>query len=277
MYSTPRSQSIRYKYSSPVRMSWSSLYQTYYQDYARNRSPYKGVYDAQIYDDYLAYQEDLRLKAIYDKAYHEARANYDYNREGKHTFYSHFDIQNFPYTKCSPIGLTQYESNLQSLNTNAAGKTVEIVEERLNDVTGDVQDKHESNIMQLSQNHTKSTKGSKLQRSKSSGFIDTIVTFGDDGKDLKIANIVKIGDKYITKEWNCGDEWERKYGTRDIKKEIEAPLRSTYDNATGHLHKTERDLEIDVKEEDDPSVLENPTITDLHKDENMQITIHHEG
>lgn len=37
-------------------------------------------------------------------------------------------------------------------------------------------------------------------------FIDTIINYDENAGDLSIANIVKIGDRIITREWDCGEE-----------------------------------------------------------------------
>ena len=37
-------------------------------------------------------------------------------------------------------------------------------------------------------------------------FIDTIINYDENAGDLSIANIVKIGDRIITREWDWGDE-----------------------------------------------------------------------
>lgn len=81
-YITPQSRSLRYRYSSPTRVDWGGLYRTYYEDY-RARSPYRSGYYAEPvgYESLYTLEEQRRRQSIYDEAYANARANYDY--EGK--------------------------------------------------------------------------------------------------------------------------------------------------------------------------------------------------
>lgn len=56
------------------------------------------------------------------------------------------------------------------------------------------------------------TLGAKLAADGTNGYIDTIVNYDEKEGELNIANIVKIGDKYIKKEWDCGDEFRAIHG-----------------------------------------------------------------
>lgn len=55
------------------------------------------------------------------------------------------------------------------------------------------------------------TKESKVQKNS---FIDTIINYDEDAGDLSIANIVKIGDRVIKREWDCGQELKDQEGKR---------------------------------------------------------------
>lgn len=56
------------------------------------------------------------------------------------------------------------------------------------------------------------TLGARLAADGTTGYIDTIINYDEKEGELNIANIVKIGDKYIKKEWECGDEFKAIYG-----------------------------------------------------------------
>ena len=51
------------------------------------------------------------------------------------------------------------------------------------------------------------TVANKLAGNGLDGYVDTIVNYNEDEGELNIANVVKIGDQYITKEWDCGKEY----------------------------------------------------------------------
>lgn len=96
------------------------------------------------------------------------------------------------------------------------------------------------------------------------GYIDTIINFDEKEGKLNIANVVKIGDQYITKEWDCGEEYretvKRSRSPQRTSKKL--TLRDTFDasrlNASKHL----------FTEDFDESVERNPTLasfTSNHK------------
>jgi len=178
-------------------------------------------------------------------------------------FYMHFIAL---YAKHNIASVQYYNRN--SPMRRVPTRTVEIVDEKLDDVVD-----HDATSRGLSFVGL----ASKV-RSKSKGYIDTIVNFNDDGTDLKIANIVRIGDKYITKEWQCGDNWEKKYGNRNIEERLESPLKDVYDTATGHMHSQTRSNRSLGRNSFVESVEANPTFRDIqrHRD-NMELTVLHEG
>jgi hypothetical protein len=53
------------------------------------------------------------------------------------------------------------------------------------------------------------------------GYVDTIINFDEKQGQLNISNVVKIGDQYITKQWDCGEEY------RESLRRSQTPQRST--------------------------------------------------
>jgi len=64
------------------------------------------------------------------------------------------------------------------------------------------------------------TLAERLAGDGTEGYIDTIVNYDEDEGNLNIANVVKIGDKYITKEWQCGKDLKQKYAEGSMTKSI---------------------------------------------------------
>jgi hypothetical protein len=59
------------------------------------------------------------------------------------------------------------------------------------------------------------TLASKLAGDGTAGYIDTIVNYDEEEGGLNIANVVKIGDQYITKEWQCSKDLQKVTGKRN--------------------------------------------------------------
>lgn len=101
------------------------------------------------------------------------------------------------------------------------------------------------------------TLAAKLAGDGTSGYIDTIVNYDEDEGDLNIANVVKIGDQYITKEWSC---------SRDLKKITNQRNRSfTRSNGKARRSYIEEEdalrVSRDIFDNDfDQSVEPNPTL-----------------
>lgn len=166
----------------------------------------------------------------------------------------------------SLIAPAPYYSRWNETSGKQGTQTVEIIDEDLDKVVGNAQTSVNASNFGLVSNLN--------SRSKSKGYIDTIVKYNDDGADLKISNIVRIGDRYITKEWECGEEWQRKYGTRNVQGELHSPLRSLYDTATGHVHSPERSQRSQRRETQ--SVEPIPTFRGTQQDQ-MELTTYHEA
>jgi hypothetical protein len=77
------------------------------------------------------------------------------------------------------------------------------------------------------------TLGERLGGKKGdNGYVDTIINFDEKQGQLNISNVVKIGDQYITKEWDCGEEYREslrrsKTPQRNTIKSHESPQRSS--------------------------------------------------
>lgn len=92
------------------------------------------------------------------------------------------------------------------------------------------------------------------------GYIDTIINFDEKEGKLNIANVVKIGDQYITKEWDCGEEY------RETVKRSKSPqrgankltLKDTFD--ASRLTASKRLFTEDI----DESVERNPTLRSVN-------------
>ena len=65
--------------------------------------------------------------------------------------------------------------------------------------------------LRYSTSNLKDAKESKIPKES---FIDTIINYDEDAGDLNIANIVKIGDRVITKEWDWGQELKEQEGKK---------------------------------------------------------------
>lgn len=68
------------------------------------------------------------------------------------------------------------------------------------------------------EDETKHNIASKLGGPGAEGYIDTIVNFNEKEGELNISNIVKIGDQYIKKEWNCGKEYRQTLANNSASK-----------------------------------------------------------
>lgn len=88
---------------------------------------------------------------------------------------------------------------------------------------------------------------------------------------------MKIGEKYITKEWECAEEWEKKYGNRNLKEDLNATFNEQY-NYIGHKSSSaNRSASFRQAEENlDDSVEADPTFRNV-RDDIDQTSSYHDG